>query len=422
MATLAIQPPEFLNTGANKEPIRGSLPVGPNAAFFEHDFLILGPNLGSPQVNGSQLNPPSAVDATAITTGGSLAAGTYLVTTTYTNAAGETTIGPVTSVTTTGSTSTMTVQSPPISGDATGYNVYVGTALGTYHKQTGSPTAIGTNTAMTSYSAGGAAPPTTNGTGLAAPTIPTVAAGGTTGPALARTEYVTVTYVDENGETLASPEASQALTSGQLLTVTSPGASGDATGYNVYASTTSGQEVKQNATPIAIGTNWTEPTTGLVPQGVQRAVANQPGLVNNIPVFLGLADHDYNAVYGGPVGGVQPGALSDPFGRPNFNQSGFGITEGYVPISTEPRNAHFISGAACRFAVCLKQAWDPGFLGQNAGLNIDSQSNFFIADMSQTNGVLQIVGTVDGPGWGGPGDVNKRVIVKVNGAYLADVY
>src|SRR5207249_4900818 len=50
-----------------------------------------------------------------------------------------------------------------------------------------------------------------------------------------------------------------------LLRVTSPSSVPGATGYNVYVATVSGQQVLQNGgTPVAIGSAWTEPTSGLV--------------------------------------------------------------------------------------------------------------------------------------------------------------
>ena len=419
MAVQSILPPMFHNTGANKEPPRGSLPVGPAAAFLERDFVILGPGVGAPQVNGTLLAPPASLSQTIANAGGSIAAGTYYSTITYLNANGETTQGPVEAFTTTG-TGLLTVQSPPPSGDATGWRLYLGTAAASASLfRSGATVAIGTSTTASTIPSTNPVP-TTNTTGLAAPTIPSLSAGGSGGPAGASTVFVTVTYVNAVGETVASPEASQALTSGQLVTVTSPAVSGDATGYNVYAANISGQEVKQTATPIAIGTNWTEPTTGLVTQGVQRAAANQPGLVLGIPVILGLADHDYLAVYGGPVGGVQPGAISDAFGRPQFDQNVFGITEyNLAHIPQEPKNAHFLSARALEFDICLKQAWDPGYVGQPCGLAIDSTTNAFIADLTATNGIFSISGTVDGPGWGVAGDTNKRIRVRVLQQFVA---
>ena len=78
---------------------------------------------------------PTPLAPTTSTTGGSIAAGTYFLSVTATNANGETfaTQAPAT-VTTTGTTSTisLTFFTEP---NATGYNVYVGTVVGTQYKQ-----------------------------------------------------------------------------------------------------------------------------------------------------------------------------------------------------------------------------------------------------------------------------------------------
>jgi hypothetical protein len=98
---------------------------------------------------------------------------------------------------------------------------------------------------------------------IAAPAAPVLSpvAGGALGTA---TYFAKVTLVSPSGETTASAEASLAVATGQLLRVTAPTASGNATGWNLYAATTSGAETLQNATPLALGTGWTEPETGLV--------------------------------------------------------------------------------------------------------------------------------------------------------------
>ncbi|OYV61584.1 MAG: hypothetical protein B7Z69_00535 [Actinobacteria bacterium 21-73-9] len=97
----------------------------------------------------------------------------------------------------------------------------------------------------------------------ATPTLGTVSGGTLSGA----TYYVKITYVNGIGETLPSTEASEAVPANSLLVVDSPTAQAGATGYNVYVSTTTGTETKQTPTPIAIGTNWTLPTTGLVTGG-----------------------------------------------------------------------------------------------------------------------------------------------------------
>lgn len=101
----------------------------------------------------------------------------------------------------------------------------------------------------------------------AAPTLAQVASG-TLG---ARTYYVKITYktltFSVAGETTVSPQASLAVNANNVLRVSSPPSHPNVTGYNVYVSTTSGNEVKQNASPVAIGVAWTEPNTGLVSLG-----------------------------------------------------------------------------------------------------------------------------------------------------------
>lgn len=98
-------------------------------------------------------------------------------------------------------------------------------------------------------------------------------AGGTLAGA---TYYVKTTYVNALGETIGSAEVTQVVALNNLLTVTSPGAQAGATGYNVYVSTATGTETKQNASPINIGTGWTLPTTGLI-AGAALPTSNTTG-------------------------------------------------------------------------------------------------------------------------------------------------
>ena len=94
-------------------------------------------------------------------TGGTVLAGTYQVAVSYYNAATGETLASVTpgTVTTTGSTSTITVTSPAASTGETGWYAYVTQAGGssfTRQQASGSPTAIGTSLTLT-------APPTSSG-------------------------------------------------------------------------------------------------------------------------------------------------------------------------------------------------------------------------------------------------------------------
>jgi RHS repeat-associated protein len=107
------------------------------------------------------------------------------------------------------------------------------------------------------------------------PVAPTLSqtSGGTLA---ATTYYAKVTYILNGAETPASPESSLAVSANNLLQVTSPASVAGATGYNVYVATVSGQEVKQNTSPIALGTAWTEPAGGLVGGVLPPAPVHRP--------------------------------------------------------------------------------------------------------------------------------------------------
>lgn len=105
--------------------------------------------------------------------------------------------------------------------------------------------------------------------------------GGASGPG-AQTVYYWITYVNGAGETTVSNGSgatgiASTTTTGQVSTIASPAASGGSvTGYNVYASTTNAStgSVKQNASPVAIGTNWTEPNSGITGSGLGPPSSN----------------------------------------------------------------------------------------------------------------------------------------------------
>jgi hypothetical protein len=80
------------------------------------------------------------------------------------------------------------------------------------------------------------------------------------------TYYVKTTWVTSTGETAESAETSLAVSADYLLVAASPGsAPPNAIGWNIYVSSATGTETKQNgSTPIPVGTSWTLPTTGLV--------------------------------------------------------------------------------------------------------------------------------------------------------------
>lgn len=101
---------------------------------------------------------------------------------------------------------------------------------------------------------------------LAQVLTPTMTALGSSvaGSLAAATYFVRITGVGSSGETQPSTEASFAVPANSVLTVASPATTPGMDHYNVYVSTSTNTETKQNASPIALGTSWTMPTTGLI--------------------------------------------------------------------------------------------------------------------------------------------------------------
>lgn len=97
---------------------------------------------------------------------------------------------------------------------------------------------------------------------IAAPGAPSVTPTTGTGSLASGTYYVEVTFVDDiagaQGETTPSLEASATLSATGELTVNTPTGSGEPYAYNVYIGTTSGGETLQNASPVALGTNYVQ--------------------------------------------------------------------------------------------------------------------------------------------------------------------
>lgn len=85
----------------------------------------------SVDVVASLVTPTTAPTVTTATTGGSIAAGTYLCSYSWTTDAGETAVSSSGTITTTGATSTVTITAPTsLPVGATGMNVYISTAGG----------------------------------------------------------------------------------------------------------------------------------------------------------------------------------------------------------------------------------------------------------------------------------------------------
>ena len=169
-------------------------------------------------------------------------------------------------------------------------------------------------------------------TTLAAPATPslTAQAGGSLA---AGTVYVKTTYVNAYGETIASAQASVSVTANQEVVVASPAAEGNATGYNVYASSSSGGEVLQTATPVAIGTNFT--ITSLTTGTASPPLTNSAGQAATAGVgYLGGGWADFwtntanasayiavgNWIY--ILGGASPSYTAPDYSAPLFTSYG----------------------------------------------------------------------------------------------------
>jgi hypothetical protein len=146
---------------------------------------------------------------------------------------------------------------------------------------------VGWVTSIANVYLNSAAIPTAGFSAPASPSLSSTAGGSLSGA----TAYVKITYVTASGETLPSSQASLAVASSHLLVVASPAAPSPASaiGWNVYASASTGAEKLQNSTPIAIGTNWTEPTSGLVTATAAPPAANTTGWSLATPNTLNFA-------------------------------------------------------------------------------------------------------------------------------------
>lgn len=169
------------------------------------------------------------------------------------------------------------------------------------------------------------------GLAIAAPLAPTTST--TVGGALAAQNLtVVVTYVNQAGESTGSSSTVQAVAANSLLTVTSPVAAGDATGYNVYFGET--LAVLQTQTPVALGTTFTEPTSGVVvaltvPPTVSTAFLET---INDMPLTLSLSTGTQLAGTPGTIANMPSTAVTGFV----ISQFQFQTTTVTVPQNTAP--------------------------------------------------------------------------------------
>jgi hypothetical protein len=175
--------------------------------------------------------------------------------------------------------------------------------------------------------------------------------GGTMG---ATTYYVKITWVIPSGESLPSTETSKAVSANNLLTVTNPaGAPGSATGFNVYVSTSTGTETKQNGSnPVSIGATWTEPTTGLIsgsaPPTVNTAVDVSARLLIDIQgnhEWAGSGDVDQSILMGFNQLGVL-GLQGDPQNGGGLNVTAWKHSTLHDAVASTTQTAFVVNDGA----------------------------------------------------------------------------
>jgi hypothetical protein len=178
----------------------------------------------------------------------------------------------------------------------------------------------------------------------------------------------------------------------------------------VYASTYPQSEVFQgNAAGFGSGNSVTlnYPLTNSV--GVNQSVTNPSANV------AGLAVHSSNAFYFSGSGGSF--AANE--------RSLFGATDAVPPNHpAETYQAQVINPANTLFVLSLKQAYNNSMQGQQtAGLTLDANSGYFVADTTASHAILTIQGLLSGAqigptATGGPGDIGTRVLVTFNSGII----
>jgi hypothetical protein len=416
MAAIQIQPPRFFLPGTFASPSTDSAPVASGASFKEDDFLIFGTAGPPPSSNQSLVAPPPQPSVSFDVAAGAVANGTYRVVTTYVTPFGESLASPEGVVTISGGPGEINVQSPPIVPGVTGYNVYVTAAAGASGTETkqvtvpASPVPIGTQ-AQNRATGVGAAPPVANTTGGPAPLIAAGAAANTANATLPAGSYFgKFTYVYQSGEGAVGPESLAVAVVGPNNSIvwTTPAAQAGATGYNIYTTGpggASGTELKQNAAPIAIGTNFTQ--TSLAAPGLAKAASNQSGGI------VGLAEHDSGSNYAGFLGGSAAVAT-----RAAASTQLLGAQAGPMGTIMPPdiANAKYVKAAGgMEWEISLPSTYTyPGFSGgQQFGLGIDATTGWFVADPTLSNLIFNFVEEANGPNRGTVGDTGKRIRVQL---------
>lgn len=233
--------------------------------------------------------------------------------------------------------------------------------------------------------------------------------GITSAAAPANTYYVIVTYTNTTGtnESLSSQEFIVICPAGLTFAVNATAAQAPAAAvtFAVYVALYPGYEALQQATKFttALGTAFTVPAVLTNSIGLARAATNA-----NTNLF-GMATDDSNALFYNAYGQVG-------------NQSLFGATMTQQPLTGNDAFYNLVTKLQTQqLEMSLVQAWNPALAGGAvAGLLLDPTTGFFVADTSQSNKILNIVGFNNAPQsvQGGVGLTGTRVIVQFAGTGL----
>ena len=219
----------------------------------------------------------------------------------------------------------------------------------------------------------------------------------------AQTYFCIVTYTNTSGsnESLSSQEFIIYCPAGLLpsVNVASAGAPTGAATFALYVGLYPGYEALQQASKYttSLGTAFQIPNPLTNSQGLARAATNASANI------VGIAADDSNALFYNGVGGS--GVIG--------NQSLFGATMTQQPLAANDAFLNLVYKLQAQvIEISLVQAWNPMLAGGAvAGLLLDPTTGFFVADTSQSNKVLNILGFVNGPSsvQGGVGLTGSRV-------------
>ncbi len=108
------------------------------------------------------------------------------------------------------------------------------------------------------------------------------------GTLAAMTLYVRMGWIGTDGKSEGAPSLEVAVDTpaNTAVRVMPPPAPSSAVSWNVYVGSASGTWIQQNSTPLALGTAWVMPATGLVGTGAAAGSGQEADLYRTVPRFV----------------------------------------------------------------------------------------------------------------------------------------